>query len=591
MFCPKCGEKLLDQANFCHHCGNKVDFVTKKTDTKDFQPIKEEEPVLDGPKSIEKTMETTSDLVEIIEEVDRKINEEITKHDKQKTEDDPNFIGPKMDDTGKVKPRRNTQPFTPIKEVPLLKDKKQKTTEKTVQFKKPIIDTYKKNKDNKDGNKKEAISNHPFDQKPVKRPATFDDPFILPKEKKPIQKDKVESKPKESSIEDGIKIKEHQEKPKTENRFKKMWKNFINEDDDQYSIFSAMKQKKEEPKAEIKNDILRQDQSHPVETLESQVVDESIDFTSDSKVLRDILEEQKEMVEEKEGKKAKSSFTPFKKRKHWKKDDVKKIPMKPLTEEEIKEPVKKEKKDFSAQLTPLSQSKVEQKSEKEKKKFSLKNDYNTSAKDNTLKKEDRKKDKEKKKKRFIESDSSKDNKISSLRKLFNRPVTHIYKEQKQSLLLYFIIALLFTTLPPIITIKKLTSFLPILIFIKVLLSYFTFRMAINIGDKQVGLGLSSQNKNLSAMVNWAICSILTFITFMIHGFITDFTLITAMTPTLWTTILLYIMTTILAYVFHYESIQSTDRIHFIGWYSTGFIIFELICKLIWFIINFFTTIF
>lgn len=582
LFCPKCGEKLLEHANFCHNCGNKVDFVKKKSDTKDFQPIQEEEPVLDGPKSIEKTMETTSDLMEIIEEVDRKINEEITKHDKLKTEDDPNFIGPKMDDTGKVKPRKNTQPFTPIKEIPLEKDKKPKTTEKTVQFKKPILDTFKK--ENRKKEKKEAPSNHPFDQKPVKRPATFDDPFILPKEKKISKDDNIDGMLEKDSVkEKSITEEPVKEVPKSQSRFKKMWKNFINEDDDQYSIFSAMKQKKEVPKAQVNQEILRQDQSNPVETLESQVVDESIDFTSESKAVRDILEEQKELVEEKESKKAKSSFSPFKKKKKtWKKDEVKKVPIKPLTEEEIKEPVKKEKKDFSAQLKPIS-STIDEK--KTKTKETVPNEKDSFTKnDSKLQKKD-------KKKKSVEEDFSKKQKISSLRKLFNRPVKHIYKEQKQSLILYFIIALIFTSLPPIITIKEMTNFLPMLIIIKVLLSYFTFRMAIYIGAKQIELRLSGQNKNLSAMVNWAMCSILTFITFMIHGFVTDFTLITAMTPTLWTTVLLYIMTTILAYVFHYESIESGERINFIGWYSIGFITFELICKLVWFIINFFTTIF
>lgn len=631
LFCPNCGEKLLDHANFCHNCGLKIDFAeskSKKSDTKEFKPVPEvEETPLDGPKSIEKTMETTQDLVEIIEQVDKKINEEISRHDSLQTEDDPDFIGPKMDDTGKVEPRKNTQPFTPIKEVPFPKRHDKKAPEETVLYT-PIKDEQIEKTSEEPKQKEESrTTDHPFDKLPIKE--------------KNIKKEGEREAREEEVVKTSESAEAQPSEDKVGGRFVRMWKNFINEDDDEYSIFSALKTEKTAPKEDVNEEILRKHRSNPSETLESEAIDESMDFSAGAEIIQNLTEEEEQkdvttITETSETPNASKSSAPLKKKKKKGFGKRKKPPkpaVAPISENELSKPVKSERKDYSAKLSPIHSEKettaVKSSKPETEKSASGKSVFEKWKKSGPQKKEKKVKagkifdrDTGKKERKITEDKSPThginsqsegdkgEKKISSffstLQRIFKKPMEQLEKEEKNTVWKYFGIAFLFTVLNFVIAgineigiVKREVGtsgngpgiFIPVIVLLKLFLSYITFRTAIYVGSEQAGLQMSEEKKTLSAVINWALSSILMFLTFLIHGGITEFTLFGAMTPSIWATALLYIFTVSLAYIFHGIKLTKKQQIDFMGWYTISFITIELVCKLIWFILNFFTTIF
>lgn len=576
MFCPKCGAKLMDNANFCHLCGTKVEGLTKKkSDTRDFPPVSEEQN-LDGPKSIEKTMETTSDLVEIIAEVDKKINEEITKHENSDTEKDPNFIGPKITDKGTVKPRQNTMPFAPVKE------SSPKKEETKVISKKDLKDAEKKGKkENK--------------QKPVKKrgktPRTLGTPE-KGKEKEENLLEKAGSSDNSERLSKKEETPESKEGPKKKRGLKELWRDFIEEDDDEYSIFSALKKVKEEkPKSEetsISGNIPSKEKTASSSEEEPLLEEDFLlppmddEFATGSEIIHTLLEDelymeslekeqsQGEKEEEKHtehtsGKSETTLFTPpnFKKRGSWKKEKKGPVPMAPLTEEELKTPVKKEKKDFSSKLTPTTPKKKEKTSSEPP----LDVPKEESAKEDAFKG------------------------ISTQFKLFEKIRTSIQEENMKDGVLPLVVALLFTAFGPAFVLKSFSGTLILLILGKLLLQWTTYRVSLGVASDQTGLCLTGKQKNLSAVTNFGLCSIIAFLSFLVNGTFGEFSLISATTSPIWATGILLVLSTILALIFHSYPMDKREKINFSGWYAITFIALEMVWKLIWFFISLLATIF
>lgn len=248
MYCINCGEKLVQGAKYCHHCGTRQPSST----TKSYPPVQEEliskPPHLDGPKSIEETMHSTHDLVDLIQEVDEKINIDLTRHETDQTEDNPNFIGPKKEKNQEPKNPYTTQP---VKKLDFKEEDTPPSKESTRKWTLPKLD--------KAGKKEEKIK------------LQEESPQEGPKE------EKKEEKNPSSSFLDKVKVN---------------WHKFIHEEDDQYSIFSALNKKENDQEKLAREKEITDAEKLPMSSLEQKVSPESLDYTQESILLEELLQEE-----------------------------------------------------------------------------------------------------------------------------------------------------------------------------------------------------------------------------------------------------------------------------------------------------------
>ena len=230
LFCPKCGNPVSKNDNFCPSCGNNLKDVKvnitlnssdKKEDTSKVQKISEHTRVF-NPKSLD-AIDTTDELKNIIAEVDRKISKNIEDYKKG-----------------------NVQTKSPAKEKiiekPPVRDNEIEKKSKVSQKKFDTIDTKKTDKEFLDANKgvktdsgisqKELIKRVQEELKKSNFKETTKNVYPETEEVLPAKKDSINNKSDTDFIES--------EKPKKFS-LKEKWKNFINEENDEFSIFSSIK--------------------------------------------------------------------------------------------------------------------------------------------------------------------------------------------------------------------------------------------------------------------------------------------------------------------------------------------------------------
>ncbi len=524
MHCPHCGKEVIPSARFCHHCGHKLPTRQKtSSDTKDVLPVDEE--MLDGPASIERAMEETHDLVELIEQVDQRINDDLSRHDALDTEEDPDFIGPKQVENAAPKPRQHTKPFTPIEEVVVAEEKAQT----------------------------------------------------------------VEPRPTREAKEDAPR-----------RGLKKLWHDFIHEEDDEFSIFEALKGQPEPKMPRAQEAVITQE---PPILAGPSAPEESLDFTQDSALLRAMLDEKTPSEKKKTSEKthlAPEETTIFR--------SLKKEVNERLAEEEKKEAAKASS-DLETSKTfekvehsdkPVERNKKSsKKSTARDKKFSFpsfKRPKKEKPKAKTIEKsvvdtvtEDALKSTPSEEKdvakgsdlllRLSHPPKSIEKILAPCDKILQRPTTRL-------VLRVAAIGLILCLLPPAIGAPRANIFLASVFVGKAILSFLPFFIAERSVVGQVPLDHEPRLWAAYSVMLWSILQGFYLITYGIHSAIAGLSLFPAVTAPMWASLLSFVLTPLLALYFHRRELTSVrKRQDFFGWYLIFFVVSHLFVKLFWFLMN------
>ena len=549
MYCINCGEKLVDGAKFCHRCGTKQPFIPQSS-TRSYPPLREEEiekqKPLDGPRSIEETMQSTSDLVDLIQQVDEKINTDLTLHSRDQGEDNPKFIGPKKVKDPSPQPTGKTQPVAKIsqdlQEAKSPESKKEKEEEK----KSPLTRTKDKAKDPTGG--------------------------VL-------------------------------------NKFKAAWHKFIHEEDDEYSIFAALKNKST-PQEDIQRNISDAEKL-PMEAIEQKASPQSIDFSADAQVLKEIVAKKK--MDPKKIEDLKKSELENKER--LEKIRQRNLQLKPKDSNDyLYYPDSFDHMDFDSmdkvEDNDLSKSQkivftpeiLEEESFTHKAKASLKGLFAGKAKapkDRPKKKspaarildeglQEAKKDLQPENREA--KTSGKTEKIDDyMERVHDRiydGLEKLHDTGQKGVLFLAIIGLVFCLLPVALVGRSFAAI--IYGILKVLMTAFIFYTAHKLAFKSVRIQVSKPLQNLGCLANWTLCQVVLAILFLIYPrqATLGFNMLGAVTPTIWATLIYYFITCLFAQGLLWHRLKGVAKIQFLGWYAISFITLDLISKLIWILLNF-----
>ena len=571
MYCINCGEKLVEGAKFCHRCGTKQPFSSMSS-TRSYPPVQEErtdqDPHLDGPKSIEQTMHTTSNLVDLIQEVDERINSEITRHTVDQTEDDPKFIGPKKPENPEpTSTKNNTQPIKKI------------------------------------SSPQPEEADLPFTQK-KETPKDLEKSYPRPREEKPLYTSKNQEKSTSFS-----------------SKIKNLWHSFIHEEDDEYSIFSALKSQPA-PQEDIQKNITDAEKV-PMENIEQKASPESIDFTSDAKALKNFMDKNhlnkdkiaQQKHSELENKKRLERIRQRNMHLETKEDSDYLYYPDTFNHLDFEEMDSLEENDLSKSqkiiFTPDLLEEETKKSFSDKVKTSLNGIFSKDKK--TSKKPSVKKEKNKEKttafsltKEDLEAPSSPDDKplhpkkTSAKTEKFDDYMEivhdHIYdgleklhETGKKGVLFLAIIGLVFCLLPIAVVGRSYAAILYGLL--KVLMTVFIFYKAHSVAYDHVPLKIEPSLKNIGCLANWSLCQIVLGILFFLYPRkgVLGFNMLGALTPTIWATLIYYCISCLFAQALLWHRLKGTSKIQFLGWYSISFITLDLISKIIWILLNFLLT--
>lgn len=566
MFCPNCGNEIPIESNYCPICGKKLkdvkvtvidalekkDTKTKnneesKNSTRVFQPIKN----LDG-------IDNTNEISEIIKAVDEQITENIHKYE--------------------------TNSYA--------KEDIQKELKKEVSNKKVSENIAKdKKKDNKMAKSKKEIDNKP------------------PKNTNSINKEETKKSNNKSSnnkeINNAKKVNSNSSTVKEDNSnkkfdLKKLWKNFINEDKDEYSIFSSYDDEKENKTKE----------DHIELSTSSTSSDTSTSVNTDTMGIPKIaLENEIKKAEEKVVKKEETKKNKVQPEKTISKDTVKK---KSETIEKPKQVVKNEKPKLKNPEEKISHKSFTDQVNEELKKLELEN----SKKDSSKEKEHIKKDKKEKSDKFTEKEnkffenlkSKRDNKKTSeknskLKFSFNKEGFYnlmdwivikldkldlfILKDGKKSFTITAIIGILLSFIPIVVATRRPTFSIFILLLFKLLFNILEFYIPLNIVTEKVWVETSEDEVKYFAFMNWFICQVFLFVAFFLspwNGLFT-FKLLPALTPQPIGTIMMFIIALLVTLGQYWNQIKKENKVNFIGWYSISFMLIHFLSKIFFVMTN------
>lgn len=492
-----------------------------------------DEELLDGPASIERAMEETHDLVELIEQVDQRINDDLSRHDALDTEEDPDFIGPKQEKNVAPIPRQHTKPFSPIEDV---------------------IDD---------------------EETPTITPTT---PSKEVKEERPRR---------------GL---------------KKLWNDFIHEEDDEFSIFEALKGQPQTETPSRQNVPISQE---PPILAGPSAPEESLDFTQDSALLQAMLDEESSLQKKEPSRKtrlAPEETTVFR--------FMKKEVHERLAEEEKKKDIST-RNDSHINLQnslPLENSaNHEEKSvasqkvhlkKKEKsshsKNFSLPSFQSAKKEKESLKSAERRATKTQKEVIHGSTPDAEKEDLTTGTDLLSRAFTPpkvverllaacdriIQRPTTLHVLRVAAIGLILCLLPPAIGAPRTNIFLASVFVGKALLSFLPFFIAERSVARQVPLHHEPRLSAAYSIVMWAILQGFLLITYGIHSAFFGLALFPAVTAPMWASILTFILTPLFALYFHRRELTSVrKRQDFFGWYLIFFVVSHLFVKLFWFLMN------
>ena len=581
LFCPKCGNPVSKDDNFCASCGHNLKDVKvritskgddKKEDTTKVKKVSEHTRVF-NPKSLD-AIDTTDELKNIIAEVDRKISKNIEDYQKGNVQ-------------SKSPAKEKIIQKSPAKDIDI--EKKSKVSEKKLD----PIDTKKADKEFLAANS-DVKSESGMSQKELIRRVQEELKKSKFKEKEKTSSPAKEEKSSQASISkdnsfessyglDNIKI----ENPKKFS-LKEKWKNFINEEDDEFSIFSSIKDdsKKKEDTRNLEISKSLEDSEKTFEnTLSTPKIDieNAIKKSEEEKMKKEKAEDvkkSKEIISDKnENDKIKASN-----------EEKTSVDSKPL---ELIEPLEKEAE------TPLK----EKKSKNLKDLFSFKDKGEKPVKE--INSVDSKVDK------VIEEDLSKkvshvETKISQksmkgldkvldfLSKITNKISNYIGDFGSKESKIVIGIGALLNSIALLIGSGSFRFILILFLILKMVFDYFEFYVPLNIATDRDDIDTSYPEVKKFALINWITCKAFLFLGFLISPFggFLKYNMLQALTAMPLATFLLVVLSVLIAITLYSREFIGRSKINFIGWYAIAFTLFELLFKMIWFIINFiFVTLF
>ncbi|MET3617313.1 putative membrane protein [Peptoniphilus olsenii] len=563
MYCPNCGNKVSENDNFCASCGKNLRNVHIKIE-KDDNYIPEnktkssQETRVFKPISIDK-IDTTDDIKNIIAEVDKRISKNIADYETgsaglYSNEDENHFKEKSSDPISK--PKTNSSVSHSDKNI---KNKKlnnnYKNTEKSskgnldnfsdnsnnITKDNPSVTTYNKSKDNFNISQKELIKR------------------VQEELKKSNYQDNIEDSDKKEATDYTDSNSSEKDKPKKFS-LKEKWKSFINEDDDEFSIFSSINNEDEDSNKK-KNIEVSKSTDIETKSFENTLETPKID-------IKDL-----ENYEAKKYSSDKIATRPNSKVKDNIKNNLDSMKSKKIS---------KDKKDFKDSSFKLFDKFKNKNLSSDKKRLSQTVGSAEVLSDISNRENINKKSKNSGIFNLLLIATEK---LGILDKKLSNYIKDIGTQESKIILA---IGAALTAIQVIIGQFGFNFAIIISIILKLAFDYVEFYVPLNIAIDRDDMYVSTQELKKSALINWIICKVFLFVAFIISPFggFFKYNLLSALTPMPLATVILIILSLLIALTQFRDEFENRSSINFVGWYALTFILFELLFKMIWFLINF-----
>lgn len=564
LYCPKCGNPVSKDDNFCNSCGHKLKNVKinitsdndiKKSfeDTNRVEKVSQNTRVFD-PRSLD-AIDTTDELKNIIAEVDRKISKNIKDYEnnniKSKT--------PNKDRKSTEKPIKSSDKnlINTLENIEIEKPAKSKNLDKE-NFDENILDDFKDSDSANKMSQKELIRRV---QEELKK-SNFDE------EKNKSSHKTSSSKSSESNFSLDKSDKDIKEKSSKKFSLKEKWNNFITEDDDEYSIFG-----------DLKDDTKKKEDTRNLEISQSvQDTDKSFENTLSTPKI-DI----ENALEESNNKKAKSTKENIKTTSATKQEESIK---KDKTDNKVSKVKDEDKKKLNFKELFTFKDKGE-KPVKDVEKVS--SDFEKSLENNLSNKVNKVESK-------ISKTSNKgiDKVLLSLDKVTNKLSDYIGSFGSKESKIVIGIGVLLNAIMLILGSGSFRLVLLLFLVLKIAFDYLEFYLPLSIATERDDIDTSYPEVKKFALINWIICKVVLFVGFIISPFggFFKYNILQALTPMPLATLILIGLSLLIGLNLYKENFIARSKINFIGWYAIAFTLLELLFKMVWFIINFiFVTLF
>lgn len=555
LFCPKCGNQVSKDDNFCASCGHnlkdvKINITSNKNqsfgDTNKVEKVSQNTRVF-NPRSLD-AIDTTEELKNIIAEVDRKISKNIKDYEK-------NNIQAKAAE--KEKKSKSKHEETSEKNINK-KEKKSTDESKNIDskdFDENILDDFKDSDSSNKMSQKELIrrvqeelKKSNFDEKNIKNTSSE-----IPKSTQEDIKQSLEDFEEEKS----------KDAPKKFS-IKEKWNNFIQEDDDEYSIF-----------VDLRDDTKKKEDTRNLEISKS-VEDSDRSFENTLSTPKIDIENAIKEAEEEKSKAHKEKIN--------------------ITSKINSKKESKEAKDTSKNSVLKEESKTKKNL---KDLFSFGDKGEKPVKDiekvsSNLEKSLEHNISEKVTKVSHKSEKEIDDFLSSLDKLTGRLSNYIGSLGSKESKIIIGLGILLNLIMLLIGSGSFKLILIPFLLLKIVFDYFEFYIPLNIATDRDSIETSYSEVKKFALINWIICKGVLFVGFLISPFggFFKYNMLQALTPMPLATLILIGLSLLIGLNLYKENFVARSKINFVGWYAISFTLFELLFKMIWFIINFiFVTLF
>ncbi|SHG99919.1 zinc-ribbon domain-containing protein [Anaerosphaera aminiphila DSM 21120] len=363
--------------------------------------------------------------------------------------------------------------------------------------------------------------------------------------------------------------------PKKKRNLKEVWKDFINEDDDEFSIFSSTNEKKPLTKEE---DIEISSSTEYTTSMENTL---GIPKVAIEKAL---LESEKEDSKKSSDLKDKSS------------DESKKeqpVSYKSFTEQ-VNEELKKNKVEDSDSVKEDKDnffSKITKKASQQKKKVKNEEKSEKNTLDNPNSKEDKLNSNIGEVKTTKNFSTTFKKHLLNLEEFINKKNIEIlekfssYRADYTRVML--LICILLSSLPIIISMRRISISLFVLIILKNLFEIFKFYFSLNIATEKDWIETSDEEVVNYSLVNWMVCEAFLFIAFVFSPWdgLFSFSLLSSLMALPLATILLFIFATLISIGQYWGQLKDKSKVNFVAWYLIPFILFDFVSKIIFIIAN------
>ena len=541
LFCPKCGNPVSKDDNFCTSCGHKLknvkinitrdsDIKKISEDTNKVEKVSQNTRVF-NPRSLD-AIDTTDELKNIIAEVDRKISKNIKDYENSNVQAKSAEKVEKSKEKSKTSSEKN-------KINKLDNDKKNKPAKTTnldlESFDENILDDFKDSDSSNKMSQKELIRRV---QEELKK-SNFDE------EKNKSSNKTSSSKSSESNFSLDKSNKNIKEKSSKKFSLKEKWNNFIKEDDDEFSIFGDLKddtKKKEDTRnLEISKSVEDTDKSFE-NTLSTPKIDIENAIKNSEKEKSNSVNKNIENVSDK------SSKENLKKDKSNKNHDVKNQDKKKINFKELftfkdkgDKPVKDVEK-VSSDFEKSLENNLSDKVSKVESKISKSSDN------------------------FI------DKTLISLDKVTSRLSEYIGDFGSKESKILIGIGILLNAIMLIMGSGSFKFVLLAFLVLKIAFDYLEFYLPLSIATDRDNIDTSYPEVKKFALINWIICKVVLFVGFIISPFggFFKYNILQALTPMPLATLILIGLSLLIGLNLYRDSFITKSKINFVGWYAIAF---------------------